>query len=199
MSDEQKEREALVTDERLETVFAGTNFGANAVPRDIVANTLLKVAGDFSTGHTALVCCQELGLIGANKREPKLTKKGRRYLYYAYSRTHESKAVGWEPIDTAPKDGIIVLVYYKNCLGKDRIIKAMYIRKYTEENDGDHAEYCEERDQYYTPEGWYECCDNWDEYSHFAIISENVPTHWQPLPDTPSLAASGYLNLKEGL
>lgn len=32
--------------------------------------------------------------------------------------------------------------------------------------------------------GWYECIDNWDEYSQVAI-NEGEPTHWMPLPTPP--------------
>lgn len=71
-----------VSDDEVQAVFAGTNFGKSE-PREIIRDTLLKVVGHFSPGHTALVCCQELGLIGKNKRKPRLTKKGGRYLYYA--------------------------------------------------------------------------------------------------------------------
>lgn len=74
----------LVSDEELQRVFAGTNFG-NACHREILAETLLKIAGDFSTGSTAMACCQELGLLGQNRINRRLTKKGRRYLYYAWS------------------------------------------------------------------------------------------------------------------
>lgn len=74
--------EPIIPDDELQAVFAGTNFG-KADPREIVADTLLKIAGDFSPGHTALVCCQELKLVGKNKQHPRLTHKGRRYLYYA--------------------------------------------------------------------------------------------------------------------
>jgi hypothetical protein len=73
----------IISDDRLERVFAGTNFGTSQ-PREIVADTLLKIAGGFSTGHTAFCCCQELGLLGRNKQRPRLTKLGKRYLYYSH-------------------------------------------------------------------------------------------------------------------
>lgn len=82
---EQALRDALieiVTDKELLDCFSGTNFG-KASPREIVTDTLLKISGGFSTGHTAIVCCQELGLLGKNKRDPRLTKKGKHYFYYA--------------------------------------------------------------------------------------------------------------------
>jgi hypothetical protein len=78
------EMRAIVSDERLARVFTNTNFG-NAKPREIVAETLLKIAGGFSTGNTALVCCQELALVGRNKINPRLTKLGKRYLYYSHA------------------------------------------------------------------------------------------------------------------
>lgn len=79
----------LVTDEEVETAFGGTNFGAMRDHRQIIADTLLKIAGDYCTGHTALTCCQYLGLIGKSKRSARLTKKGRRYLFWAY---HNARA-----------------------------------------------------------------------------------------------------------
>lgn len=81
--------QGYVSDSELAAAFAGTNFG-NAEPREIVAETLLKIAGEFSPGHTALVCCQELGLVGKNKHHPCLTKKGRRYLYYSHTPCHQT-------------------------------------------------------------------------------------------------------------
>lgn len=89
----------------------------------------------------------------------------------------------WQDIDNAPQDGRNILIYYKNDCNKDRIIKAKYINKFTEESHEDFADYSEEKDEYYTPEGWYEDIDNWDEYSHVKI--NHIPTHWQPLPEPP--------------
>jgi hypothetical protein len=92
----------------------------------------------------------------------------------------------WKPIETAPKSTVI-LVFYKNRSGKGRIVKAAYVEKFTEESNGDYdefADYNEATDCYYTPEGWYEYIDNWDDFSHIKI-GEGTPTHWMPLPKPP--------------
>lgn len=90
----------------------------------------------------------------------------------------------WNIIESVPK-GRAVLVYYKNSLGKGRTVKASYIEKFTEEatEECDFGEYCEERDIYCWPEGWYEQIDNWDEFTGVAM--SNIPTHWMPLPQPP--------------
>lgn len=77
----------IVSDEEIEAVWGNANFGPRADKRAIIADTLLKWAGDFSSGHTATTICQELGLLGAYKpsRSCSLTKKGRRYLFYFFS------------------------------------------------------------------------------------------------------------------
>lgn len=87
----------------------------------------------------------------------------------------------WQPIETAPK-GIQVLIFYRNCHGKGRTIKAHYINKFTEESFEDFAE-CNDNGDYFTPEGWYEDIDNWDEYSHVKV--NYYPTHWMSLPKPP--------------
>lgn len=50
----------------------------------------------------------------------------------------------------------------------------------------DAADYDEETDEYYLPEGFYEVIKNWDEYS--SIVIGDVVTHWQPLPKPPQEA-----------
>ena len=91
--------------------------------------------------------------------------------------------MSWQPIETAPLTGREMLVYYKNSCGNGRIIKAFYAGKYAMESEEDYAEYCEERDAYFAPEGWYESIDNWDEFS--SIKTDVDPTRWMPLPEPP--------------
>ena len=72
----------------------------------------------------------------------------------------------------------------------------MWTAAKTEEADGDAEaciEYDEAADTYYVTEGWYECIDNWDDYSSVAVTEGEV-THWMPLPQPP-IEAHG---IKEG-
>ena len=45
------------------------------------------------------------------------------------------------------------------------------------------ADYDEETDEYYLPEGWWEVINNWDDDSCVEI--EDTVTHWMPLPEPP--------------
>jgi len=99
----------------------------------------------------------------------------------------EQEPVAWTPVATAmPKSGVVVLACYKNSADKVRRIRSQWIAAKTQEaNDEfeDWSEYDEEADTYWTPEGWYECIDNWDEYSS-VFVHEQI-THWMPLPADP--------------
>ena len=99
----------------------------------------------------------------------------------------EQEPVAWTPVATAmPKSGVVVLACYKNSADKVRRIRAQWIAAKTLEANGefeDWSEYDEEADTYWTPEGWYECIDNWDEYSS-VFVHEQI-THWMPLPADP--------------
>lgn len=81
------------------------------------------------------------------------------------------------------------LVFYTNKLGNPRIVKAKYTPRFTDEAHGDctdeWCEYSEEHDEYFYPEGWYECIDNWDDYA-FVTINDATVTHWMPLPEYPT-------------
>lgn len=95
----------------------------------------------------------------------------------------------WTSIDErSPESGKTVLATYRNRLGKLRRIRAQYIAAKSREYNADYeeigAEYDEERDAYYWPAGWYECIDNWPDYTHVAVCEGNV-THWIEMPDAP--------------
>ena len=94
----------------------------------------------------------------------------------------------WQPIETAPS-GKPVLVHYRNSHGKSRVIKARRVERWTEEASVESEEGCyeysEEHDTYYITEGWWECIDNWPDYTEVKV-SEGEPTHWQPMPKPPS-------------
>ncbi len=94
----------------------------------------------------------------------------------------ERKVPEWQPIETAPK-GNAVLIYYTNEFGNERIVKALYIERFTEEAEpaSENDEYNEADDTYYTLPGWYEMIDNWGDYSSVAI--HHNPSHWMPLPE----------------
>lgn len=89
--------------------------------------------------------------------------------------------MAWRPIDTAPKDGQKVILFYLNSHNNARTVMARWM---TDEEaaetdwDGDGLK-C----------GWYEVIDNWDEYIYVAIY-QGEPTYWMPLPDVPEAAHS---------
>ena len=102
----------------------------------------------------------------------------------------EQEPVAWVPVtDALPKPGVIVLACYRNRLGNLRRIRARWIAAKTEECNGefDWGEYDEEADCYWTPAGWYECIDNWDDYSSVAVHEGDI-THWTPMPLDPYTA-----------
>ena len=92
----------------------------------------------------------------------------------------------WRPASELPEEDQIVIATYRNGYGKRRRVSAVYVRQYEEEAGDDDelcVEYCEEQDEWYLKEGWYELIDNWD-YSLVAIV-EGVVDHWLPMPPAP--------------
>lgn len=90
---------------------------------------------------------------------------------------HDAAPSGWQPIETAPKDGRKVILFYLNRNNLSRTVMATWV------TDEQAAE--TDADDVGLEAGWYECIDNWDDYSQVAI-HEGEPTHWMPLPAPPS-------------
>jgi len=83
---------------------------------------------------------------------------------------------GWMPIETAPKDGRKIILFYRNRNDKARTVMASWV------TDEEAAE--TDEDGVGLTAGWYEAIDNWDDYTAVAI-HEGEPTHWMPLPPPP--------------
>jgi hypothetical protein len=92
--------------------------------------------------------------------------------------------------DRLPEHGRKVLASFPNKLGKRRLIVAYHTERWKEEihpwqdDEYETSEYCEAKDEYYLLEGWYECIENWPEYTS-VVVCEGEITHWMPLPDPP--------------
>ena len=99
----------------------------------------------------------------------------------------------WIPVAVLPAPCLKVIATYVNRLGNRRTIMAKWIPGKTEEAhslDDEFGEYDEATDTTYTPEGWYECINNLDDYT-FVAVSEGVITHWMPLPEAPDAIRAG--------
>ena len=92
--------------------------------------------------------------------------------------------------DEMPKSNKPVFNFYRNVLSKSRTVVGFYCGHHerSTENYGDFDEggdWSDDGEVKYWPAGWYECVENWDDYSAVAIY-EGVPTHWMPLPEPPT-------------
>lgn len=81
----------IVSDEEVAESFKGTNFGSMS-GREVIRHGCLKIAGGFYQGHTSNTILVELGLKKSYDKN-ELTKKGRRYLYYAYNELEPTSGV----------------------------------------------------------------------------------------------------------
>jgi hypothetical protein len=73
--------EQIVTDQELEKAWGNANFG-NMQKRDVIKGALLKCASGYLTGHTVKCILEELQLVTTRWT---LTKKGKQYLFAAFS------------------------------------------------------------------------------------------------------------------
>ena len=93
----------------------------------------------------------------------------------------------WIPVsERLPKSGVHVLVCCEVVFGSGRYVCDGYFADRYTEKALDHGEdiaceYCEDDDEYYLWQGWYEVIKNWDDYN--SIVIGDVVTHWMPLPE----------------
>ncbi len=73
--------EDIISDDEIERVHANANFGS-MTKRDVVNQGVLKCASGYYQGSTSTQIITEHGLVDAKYR---LTKKGKRYLWAAFS------------------------------------------------------------------------------------------------------------------
>ncbi|MEX8520034.1 MAG: DUF551 domain-containing protein [Leptothrix sp. (in: b-proteobacteria)] len=85
-----------------------------------------------------------------------------------------------------PQPNVAVLALQK-CINRRVIVRAQWVEAKTivASFDDYAGEYDKETDEYYCPEGWYECMTNHDDPS-YAYISSPI-THWMPLPAKPEV------------
>ena len=94
----------------------------------------------------------------------------------------QQEPVAWRPIESAPKTGRKVILFYKNRLnvGKTVIARCLTDEQATEIDADDVG----------LEGGWYECIDNWGDFTD-VVIHEGEPSHWMPLPAPPIEAKQG--------
>lgn len=93
--------------------------------------------------------------------------------------------------DRLPESGVHVLVCCEiianGAIVRKYVCDGFYVEAWKEKagcyNEDCALVYCEEDDEYYLEEGWYEVIKNWEEYN--SVIIADFPTHWMPLPVPP--------------
>lgn len=100
--------------------------------------------------------------------------------------------MGWASAEkTTPENGEVVLALCVDNRGRQTMVIAEYIGKFTREYDPDYDDefdgdcvYDHATESYYWPGGWYESIHSWYEYDFVKI--HDVVTHWMPLPAPPA-------------
>ena len=147
----------------------------NEMAKDVASTPLGTVKPDLTF--------TEMGEVYKNEFVMRIAK----HLYNAGYRKQEWISVE----DRLPESGVRCLLCcdVKRYDGTHRqyICDGYHAERFKEEcysaDDECVTEYNEETDEYYLHEGWYECINNWDDYSSIAI--DDKVTHWMPLPEPP--------------
>ena len=104
-----------------------------------------------------------------------------------YDKLVDEMPDGWIPVaERLPENNVHVLLSCRTYGGNKYVCDGFHTEKFstpTEFYEDIDADYNEETDEYYFPEGWWEVIKNWDDYSCVAI--EDTVTHWMPLPEPP--------------
>ncbi len=77
----------------------------------------------------------------------------------------------WQPIDTAPKDGTVVILYVP---GTDSSVRLGW---YVQEETVRHGKVIRSVDEWYWRDGFF---------SGIFGQKDDAPTHWMPLPEPPA-------------
>ena len=91
----------------------------------------------------------------------------------------------WRPVSEKPEKGQEVIISYVDCYGNRVRSMGSYVSRFNESaeyDDDSVCEYCEEKDEYYLLEGWYESTNN-SEYDSW-LLKEKVDM-WLPIPPAP--------------
>ena len=91
----------------------------------------------------------------------------------------------WRPVSEKPEKGQEVIISYVDCYGNRVQSMGSYVSRFNESaeyDDDSVCEYCEEKDEYYLLEGWYESTNN-SEYDSW-LLKEKVDM-WLPIPPAP--------------
>jgi hypothetical protein len=124
-------------------------------------------------------------LVGSHKKENAAFPDGQYALWPINTTPPKREPMDWQPIETAPKDGNKIILYYQNRHNFGRTVMGCWVTdEQANETDTDGVG---------LEAGWYEQIDNWDDYAQIAI-HEGEPTHWMPLPKPPIAHGIGEKN-----
>ncbi|WEF34907.1 hypothetical protein [Pseudoduganella chitinolytica] len=151
-----------------------TNTAAQAAP--VVA------ASELSNEQIAATAYSQFGIVADDQEIAAFAR-------WVLAAATPAASEGWTvAAGEMPKGNVLASMRYPT--GKRRTIVAFYAGKFQIEcgcDDGVAFELNEEDDEFYLQEGWYECVQNWGDFSSVAV-TEGAVTHHRPLPAAPTQA-----------